>query len=332
MKKGYKKYTLDHWDTQHKPIEGRTLPDNLVDAVMRVSQNFKNLTDQDITAPFYAKFVKEFQIPIEDSLALARSFLTSFHPAFADEFEKAEQDGRAHLEPVSKKNKHGEGWYDDKKINYIYDETVNDSIYLVHETGHMLAGVLGPSEPNSNIEEWQSYFLQLAFFDHMQHKSDVDLPFNETLLYHRNLEILMELALLKLGIDAHAQLKTHQARKDKNSLNGFIYTMKEHLFMKKFIGLQDDAYSVHSYPTAMPIAAALYRTYKDADERTQEHMRQALYCQGDQATPESILEAFGLSDISTLEKEIEVALEEAGLERWHITDPLGTPNQNYAPE
>lgn len=81
---------------------------------------------------------------------------------------------------------------------------------------------------------------------------------------------------------------------------------------------------MHYHPTAMPIVAALYDVYKGADRDAKEEMLRALYYQGDKAAPESILEAFGLSDMRVLEYTMTAALVSAGLKRTERRPPCLT--------
>lgn len=140
-----------------------------------------------------------------------KNFLNRFHDDFGKQFANAKARSRLDITPISDSEKHGAGYCYKGTINWRYDQTINDFIYLAHEAGHQSADMFGNGWPNHNITEWQGHFLQIALVDKLACSKQLEhLPFNTVAKIHRNHELLLDLADVQKGIKAINNLKAHK--------------------------------------------------------------------------------------------------------------------------
>ena len=159
------------------------------------------------------------------------------------------------------------GHCDENGINFHFEGTLDDPIYLAHETGHLVADHQGSA--SKNVAELQAYFLQEVAYDLMLTKHP---ELSNAVRIHR----LQEYAVLGRQLYMADQL-AQKTRPDNRDEDGTVFTAHRHAF-------------------ACVMSLKIYKVFKGMSTQQKERALGVLFDSGSGASLEDILGAFRLLD------------------------------------
>ncbi len=267
----HKKYTNTGWEhNSEHPYEHSFIPDTIIDSIITVISPYLTFADQIKHFPWDLPSTLQSEFTIDDAIVEVDHLLNGLSPLFKDAVKNAQNSNKLIIKPAENQNAQGHCSFNGT-VFWHYDNTINNPIYLAHEFGHHLGFQKSAEKTPWNITEWQSFFVQHAQYDKMSEQHPNML---KAIKEHRNFELL-------LGIKNYAT----DLKDSKNKQR------------------------IHYHSSAMFIGLALYQKYKlTTDETTRKEMIEALYFNGEQTTPESVLESFELLKDGELERALEQSL------------------------
>ncbi len=190
-------------------------------------------------------------------------------------------------------------------IEFERDGTLNDPVYMAHETGHLMAILmaLGKEDPHpqSNIAEIQAFFMQEKSYDHLIKQADTPEE-GRAIRLHRLADYTSCLSCIPFCVWIMNQQKGNIEETDTLRSSFAAWAIEDERSLARCQQwLEDDnkpvafkAQMLHSHPFATLITADLYKRYLAAAPDTQKHMIKTLYEGGFETSLQDVLSAFGI--------------------------------------
>lgn len=244
-------------------------------------------------------------------------------PVRGDVFRKAEDDAAIRVTEAAPGK--GGGMCFSDYIDFQRDFSLNDPVYLAHESGHLVAAMNGPDLDNNmlpwNMTEMPAFFMQERAYDDLRaHARDAEELRAVTL--HRLRDYTSCLSRIPFSLWALARTRQeHLSDSLTQRLSLWSINDPATVDLYQRWGQSDHepmthkAQMMHTHPFSALLMIEFYQRFKKAEPEAQKQMLGALYDRGAQASLLEVLTVFGVHN----EAELKHAAEKSCA---HIADEI----------